>query len=96
MKNRKIKLRFKLLLLAVFMSYAAFSIYTQQTNINGLLTEQEALHEQYAQAQVELQRLQDESEYMNTKDYIEDTARERFGYAYGDEIILTVPDDGTD
>ena len=93
MKNRKIKLRFKLLLLTVFLAYAAFSVFSQQTNINGLLAEQETLNEQYTQAQMELQRLQDESEYMNTKDYVEDTARERLGYAYGDEIILTVPDD---
>ena len=93
MKNRRIKLRFKLMLLAVFLAYAAFSIFTQQSNINSLLAEQESLNEQYAQAQMELQRLQDKSEYMKTKDYVEDTARKRLGYAYGDEIILTVPDD---
>jgi cell division protein FtsL len=82
------------MLLAVFLAYAAFSIFSQQTNINQLLAEQESLSEKYAQAQMELQRLQDESAYMNTKDYVEDTARERLGYAYGDETILTVPGDG--
>ena len=93
MKKRTIKLRFKLLLLAVFLAYTAFSVYTQQMNISGLQTEQETLSAQYEQAQMELQRLQDQSDYMNTKDYIEDTARERFGYVYEDEIIITAPDE---
>lgn len=95
MKKRTIKLRFKLMLLAVFLAYTAFSIYTQQVNISGLQTEQELLSAQYVQAQMELQRLQDQSDYMNTKDYVEDTARERFGYAYEDEIIIEGPDDDT-
>ena len=95
MKKRSVKLRFKLLLLAVFLAFTAFSIYTQQVNIGGLQAKQEALNTQYEQAQMELQRLQDQNDYMNTKDYIEDTARERFGYAYEDEIIIKAPDEGT-
>ena len=93
MKKRTIKLRFKLLLLAAFLTYAVFSVYTQQVRIADLRAEQEALNTRYAQAEMELQRLQDQSDYMNTKDYIEDTARERFGYAYEDEIILTPDED---
>ena len=95
MKKRTIKLRFKLLLLVVFLAYAAFLIFSQQSNISGLIAEQQALNEQYDQAQIELQRLKDQSEYMNTKDYIEDTARARLGYAYEDEIILTTEDSGS-
>ena len=96
MKNRTVKLRFKLLLLIVFLTFAGLSIYRQQTHINDLLAEQQTLNSQYEQAQMELQRLQDQSDYMNTEDYIEDTARERLGYAYEDEIILPAPSDGTD
>lgn len=95
MKKRTVKLRFKLMLLAVFLAYAAFLIFSQQSNIGNLLAEQQTLNAQYDQAQMELQRLKDKSEYMNTKDYVEDTARKRLGYAYEDEIILTTPDDGT-
>lgn len=94
MKKRTIKLRFKLLLLAVFLACTAFSIYTQQMNISGLQAKQEALNTQYEQAEMELQRLQDQSDYMNTKDYIEDTARERFGYAYENELIIKAQDEG--
>lgn len=95
MKKRTIKLRFKLLLLILFLAYAAFLILTQQRNINSLLAEQKVLSEQYEQQQMELQRLEDKSEYMNTKDYIEDTARARLGYAYEDEVIMTTPGSGT-
>jgi cell division protein FtsL len=94
MKKRTIRLRFKLLLLAVFLAYAVFSVCSQQANINDLLSEQRALAEQYEKAQIELQKLQDQSDYMNTKEYIEDTARERLGYAYENEIILTTPGNG--
>jgi|AGTN01.3.fsa_nt_gi Septum formation initiator. len=92
MKKRTVRLRFKLLLLTVFLAYAVFMICSQQENIGGLLTEQETLSERYEQAQIELQRLKDQSAYMNTRDYIEDTARERLGYVYENEIILTPPD----
>ncbi len=95
MKKRTIKLRFKLLLLAAFLAYTAFSIYTQQMNISGLQAEQQTLSARYEQAQMELQKLQDQNDYMNTKDYIEDTARERFGYAYEDEIVIEGPGEGT-
>jgi cell division protein FtsB len=91
MKTRTVKLRFKLLLLTVFLAFAGISIYRQQANINSLLAEQQTLSAQYEQAQLELQRLQDQSDYMNTEDYIEDTARERLGYAYQDEIVLPAP-----
>ncbi len=94
MKKRTVKLRFKLLLLVVFLAFAGLTIYRQQANINALLAEQQTLGEQYEQAQMELQRLRDQSDYMNTEDYIEDTARERLGYAYEDEIILPAPSDG--
>lgn len=80
-------------MLAAFLVVAAFSIYGQQKNIGTLRAEQETLNTQYEQAQIELQRLQDQEDYMKTKDYVEDTARERFGYAYQDEIILTEGDD---
>ena len=88
MKKRKVKLRFKLLLLAFFLVYAGVSIYTQQVNINTLLTEKETLNQEYEQAQTELSRLQHQSEYMNSESYVENTAREKFGLAYEDEIIF--------
>ena len=88
MKKRKIKLRFKLLILAVFLAYTGFSVYSQQANIGQLLGEQEALNIQYEQAQTDLSRLQHRREYMNTEKYIENTAREKFGLVYDNELVF--------
>ena len=91
MKKRKIKFRFKLLLLAAFLAYAGFAIYSQQMNIKAMMAEQETLEAEYAQVQTDLSRLQHESDYMYTEDYVEDAAREKFGLVYPDEIVI-VPD----
>ena len=53
-----------------------------------LLGEQEALNIQYEQAQTDLSRLQHRSEYMNTEKYIENTAREKFGLVYDNELVF--------
>lgn len=96
MKKRKIKLRFKLLLLTLFLVYAGVSFYVQQTNINTLLDEQKDLNERCETTQTELDRLEHKSEYMSTQDYIENEARDKFGFVYEDEYILTPSDDSTD
>ena len=88
MKKRKVKLRFKLLLLAAFLVYAGFAIYSQQMNINALEAEQEALMSEYTQVQTDLSRLQHVSDYMYTDDYVEDAAREKFGLVYPGEIVI--------
>jgi cell division protein FtsL len=87
-KKRKIKLRFKLILLACFLAYTGYAIYAQQMNINGLQQEKQTLTEQYQQAQSDLNRLEHQRRYMGTDKYVEDAAREKFGLTYEDEIIL--------
>ena len=88
MKKRTIKLRFKLLLLACFLAYTGFVIFSQQANIGKLLEEQQSLAQQYHQLQIDLSRFQYKSEYMNTKDYVENEARKKFGLVYEDELIF--------
>ena len=88
MKKRKIKLRFKLLLLTCFLVYAGISIFTQQANIGQLLAEQEELNAQYTQAQTDLERIEHQSAYMDTDRYVENAARDKFGLTYENEIIL--------
>jgi cell division protein FtsL len=92
MRKRTIKPRFKFLLLAVFLAYAAFAIYGQQVKINELKTEQEALTQSIEQAETDYSRLEHKSEYMNTSEYVENTAREKFGLAYEDELIIETED----
>lgn len=96
MKKRKIKFRFKLLLLALFLVYVGVSIYIQQINISALLVEQDELNERYETTQTEFDRLEHKSEYMNTQDYVENEAREKFGYVYDNEYVLTPSDDTDD
>jgi|GEM_PF-1139363 len=96
MKKRKVKFRFKLLLLAFFLVYVGVSIYIQQTNINTLLDEQKALSEQYEQIKLEKDRLEHKNEYMNTQDYVENEAREKFGFVYENEYVLTPAEQGKD
>jgi len=93
MKRRRIKLRFKFLILAVFLTYACFAIFGQQTKINELKLEQESLSLEAEQAQIELDRLEHKSEFMNTNEYIENTARERFGLVYENELIIEPSED---
>ena len=88
-KKRRITFRFKLMLLAFFLVYTGVSIYVQQMNIHTLEEQQKALSEQYAQKQTELYRLEHKSEYMSTEKYIENTAREKLGLVYEDELIIT-------
>jgi cell division protein FtsL len=88
MKKRTIKLRFKLILLACFLAYMGFAIFSQQANIGKLLEEQETLSQQYEQVQTDLNRLQHKSDYMDTRQYVEDTAREKLGLVYSGELIF--------
>lgn len=77
------------MLLAFFLIYVGVSIYIQQMNINTLLDEQKALSEQYEQTKIEKERLDHKSEYMNTQDYVENEAREKFGFVYDNEYVFT-------
>ncbi len=88
-KKRKVKLKFKLLLLSLFLVYVGVSIYLQQADINALLDDQKGLNEKYEQTQTEMQRLEHKKEYMSTQDYIENEARDKFGFVYDNEYILT-------
>ncbi len=89
MRKRKVKLKFKLLLLSLFLAYVGVSIFLQQQDINALMDDQKGLKEKYEQTQTQLQRLEHKKEYMSTKDYIENEAREKFGFVYEDEYILS-------
>jgi cell division protein DivIC len=96
MKKRTIKLRFKLILLACFLAYTGFVVYTQQANISKLMAEQATLTQQYEQVQMDMNRLQHKSDYMDTQQYVENTAREKLGLAYSGELIFETGQPGDD
>ena len=88
MKKRIIKPRFKFLLLAGLLVYVGITIYGQQLKITELRQKQEALNSAVIEAETEYSRLRHKSEYMNTTKYVENTAREKFGLAYEEELII--------
>lgn len=88
-KRRRIKFRFKLMLLAIFLVYIGVSVFIQQANLGELLEEQQLLEERFEAAQTEIYRLEHKSEYMGTQKYIENTAREKLGLVYEGELIIT-------
>lgn len=87
-KKRKITFKFKLILLACFLIYTGFAIFSQQSSINELANKNQQLAQQYTQEQEDLSRLQHQDEYMSTDNYIKNAARDKLGLAYNDEIIL--------
>ncbi len=91
-KKRTIKPRFKFLILVIFLAYAGMTIYGQQTKIESLQSQQLQLEESVEEAQTQLSRLEHKSEYMNTNEYIENAAREKFGLAHEDELIFESDD----
>lgn len=95
-RKRKVKLKFKLLLLSLFLVYVGVSIFLQQQDINALLDDQKVLNEKYEQTQTEMQRLEHKKEYMGTQDYIENEARDKFGFVYDNEYILTPAEQPTE
>jgi cell division protein FtsB len=62
--------------------------YAKQLNINELQNRNTELTQEYTQAETDLQRLQHQSDYINTDNYVENTAREQFGLTYEGEIKL--------
>lgn len=88
LKKRKVKFKFKLILLACFLVYTGIAIYTQQMNIDFLRNEKQQLNEKYEQAQADYDRLKHQSSYMYTDKYVENAARDKFGLTYEGEIIM--------
>lgn len=88
LKKRRVTFKFKLIMLACFLVYIGIAIFTQQANIADLSAKKQELTQQYAQVQEDYSRLEHEKEYMGTDDYIKNTARNKLGLVYDNEIIL--------
>jgi len=84
--KRRIKLRFKLLILLTCVVYALFVFFNQDAVLNGLNEEKTQLQEQYAKANIENSELQNEANYMNSDAYVEKTAREKLGWVKENEL----------
>jgi cell division protein DivIC len=52
------------------------------------ITQEEALQQELEQQQEKQQELSDYEEYINSEEYIEDTAKQKLGLVYDNEIIF--------
>ena len=92
--RRRAKGRNRLARLGIFIMMAVLigilSVQIVQLNQkNEAYKEQEAqLQEQKESEESRTSRLKEEQEYVNSKEYVEDTAKSKLGMAYKDEIIF--------
>jgi cell division protein DivIC len=74
-----------LALLAGIVLYKSVSLREQK---NDLAVQAAELQEQIAEADEEYQELEEREEYMKTKKYVEEVARNQLGLVYPDEIVI--------
>lgn len=76
---------FSLLLLAVLVFVKSMSLMEQKEE---LLVQAAELTAQIEDAEEEYAELEEKEEYMKTKKYVEDVARNQLGLVYPDEIVI--------
>ncbi|MGN0394115.1 MAG: septum formation initiator family protein [Coprococcus sp.] len=72
-------------LLAGIISYKAIGLKEQK---DSLAVQASELEQQLMDAQKEYKELEEKEEYMKTKSYVEDVARNQLGLVYPDEIVI--------
>ena len=65
---------------------------TLSAECDKLSAEASELEAKKKELERESEEIKERSEYMKTDAYIEDVAREKFGLAYGDEIVFKAAD----
>jgi cell division protein DivIC len=69
--------------------YKSVSLREQKQDLS---VQADELREQIATAEEEYAELEDKEEYMKTKKYVEDVARNQLGLVYPDEIVIRPED----
>ncbi len=73
------------LILVLVMAYQSYNVYSR----NSVYTRQIAkLEEEIEEEQGRTRRIEDLRTYVNSDEYIEKAAREKFGLVYPDEVIF--------
>ena len=92
--KKKFKINFRFLIIVGVIAYAAFALINQQITLSGQTAEKTKLEESAQELSDEKEFLQRELDYIGTKDYIEQAAREKLGWIKKDEIIFRRTEDG--
>ena len=92
-KRKKVNLRLLLTrgLLCVLVLYLCGLFIAQQFNISRLAKEEDALNQQYTEAERTNQELTKEYEAAGTPEYIEKVARDKLGFMKPDEKLFVDP-----
>ncbi len=77
MKNTKTKKMLKKFLIIGIIIYVVYTFFAQQKTLNSYQADQERYSEQIAQAKEKQEELKNTKENINSKEYIEDVAREK-------------------
>lgn len=78
--------RIKVLILVGVAVYAAIVLVTQQSTLSSQLARQEELRAEEAALEREIDYYNNSLSYIGTNEYVEQQARERFGWLMEDEI----------
>ena len=84
--KRRVTLKFKLLILAVCLVYAAILYAQQSALLDGLNKEKAQLQKTFEQQAIVNAQLENHAQFSNSDAYIEKTAREKLGWVKEDEI----------
>ena len=77
MKNAKTKSLIKKILLVVIIIYVVYTFFVQQKALNAYQADKERYSEQIAQEKEKQEELKTTKENINSKEYIEEVAREK-------------------
>lgn len=91
-RKRRTSLYLVMLVIGLFLTTLIVQGVNLKSNCRKLSTEQAQLQEKKKNLEKEREQIQEEAEYRKTDKYIEDTAREKFGLVYDNEIIFKAED----
>lgn len=91
-KKRRTSLYLVMMVAGLFVGTLVIHGVNLRVDCKKLQAQQTELKAQKKELQKEKKEIKEKSEYMKTDQYIEDTAREKFGLVYGNEIIFKAAD----
>lgn len=74
--------------LFLFCASLGFHSFSLRAECQGLQKQQEELKQKKEDLKKEKSSIQEQKKYMETNEYVENTAREKFGLVYDNEVVF--------
>ena len=87
-RKRRTSLYLVMLLIGLFLGTLVVQGVSLRANCKKLAAQQTELQQKKKELKKEKKQIQEKKDYMETDEYIEDLAREKFGLVYNNEIIF--------